>query len=304
MSRVLYACRGMLVTVMPLATFTVGERKTVLSLLSFLLLLGHASLIGRSSTWYLVLHGLASSGMFIARLAGWVGEPRMMRLPSARVYSCGSFRLLWYTSTLGCSSRSGSAMTTTERRPVPSSSSSRSVIPGTRSFHRSSPSTLMMLGSLYGSQVYRMVPRSWPGLENRGSARMTLSPSLTCRMAPSGTGNRLITRFASFASTTRMPSFCSSVADSSSRVSTIRFTPRVPSSYSTVTSAYSSPSVYFTVPSDRARRSASSAMRDDVPPMWNVRSVSCVPGSPMDCAARMPTASPMSTISMVARLRP
>src|SRR5687768_8218002 len=94
MSRVLYACRGMLVTVIPLTTFTAGDRKTVLSLLSFLLLLGHASLIGRSSTWYLVLHGLASSGMLMARLAGWVGEPRMIRLPSARVYSCGSFRLL------------------------------------------------------------------------------------------------------------------------------------------------------------------------------------------------------------------
>ena len=38
--------------------------------------------------------------------------------------------------------------------------------------------------------------------------------------------------------------------------------------------------------------------------MWKVRSVSCVPGSPIDCAARMPTASPMSTMSMVARLRP
>ena len=80
--------------------------------------------------------------------------------------------------------------------------------------------------------------------------------------------------------------------------------PLVPSSYSTGTSAHSRPSVYFTLPSDRARRSASSAMRLEVPPMWKVRSVSCVPGSPIDCAARMPTASPMSTMSMVARLRP
>ena len=30
--------------------------------------------------------------------------------------------------------------------------------------------------------------------------------------------------------------------------------------------------------------------------MWKVRSVSCVPGSPIDCAAMMPTASPMSTM--------
>ena len=32
-----------------------------------------------------------------------------------------------------------------------------------------------------------------------------------------------------------------------------------------------------------------------VPPMWNVRIVSCVPGSPIDCAAMMPTASPSFT---------
>ena len=45
-------------------------------------------------------------------------------------------------------------------------------------------------------------------------------------------------------------------------------------------------------------------MRLAVPPMWNVRSVSCVPGSPIDCAAITPTASPMSTGRPVARLRP
>ena len=37
------------------------------------------------------------------------------------------------------------------------------------------------------------------------------------------------------------------------------------------------------------------------PPVWNVRIVSCVPGSPIDCAAMMPTASPISDISPVAR---
>ena len=35
------------------------------------------------------------------------------------------------------------------------------------------------------------------------------------------------------------------------------------------------------------------------PPVWNVRIVSCVPGSPIDCAAMMPTASPIS--DMLAR---
>ena len=37
------------------------------------------------------------------------------------------------------------------------------------------------------------------------------------------------------------------------------------------------------------------------PPVWNVRIVSCVPGSPIDCAAMMPTASPMSETLPVAR---
>ena len=40
------------------------------------------------------------------------------------------------------------------------------------------------------------------------------------------------------------------------------------------------------------------------PPSWNVRIVSWVPGSPIDWAATMPTASPISLISPVARLNP
>ena len=44
--------------------------------------------------------------------------------------------------------------------------------------------------------------------------------------------------------------------------------------------------------------------RDAVPPMWNVRIVSCVPGSPIDCAAMTPTAWPSSTSLPVARSRP
>jgi hypothetical protein len=40
------------------------------------------------------------------------------------------------------------------------------------------------------------------------------------------------------------------------------------------------------------------------PPVWKVRIVSCVPGSPIDCAAMIPTASPKATISPLARLRP
>ena len=41
-----------------------------------------------------------------------------------------------------------------------------------------------------------------------------------------------------------------------------------------------------------------------VPPMWNVRMVSCVPGSPIDWAAMTPTAMPISTSLPVARSRP
>ena len=40
------------------------------------------------------------------------------------------------------------------------------------------------------------------------------------------------------------------------------------------------------------------------PPMWNVRIVSCVPGSPIDWAAMTPTASPMLTGVPRARSRP
>ena len=53
---------------------------------------------------------------------------------------------------------------------------------------------------------------------------------------------------------------------------------------------------------------AGKTLRDVVagatPPVWKVRMVSCVPGSPMDCAAMMPTASPMSTGLPVAMFAP
>ena len=40
------------------------------------------------------------------------------------------------------------------------------------------------------------------------------------------------------------------------------------------------------------------------PPVWKVRMVSWVPGSPIDWAAMMPTASPGSQSLPEARLRP
>ena len=48
----------------------------------------------------------------------------------------------------------------------------------------------------------------------------------------------------------------------------------------------------------------SSEMLTAIPQTWNVRNVNCVPGSPIDCAATTPTASPRCTILPVARLRP
>ena len=51
-----------------------------------------------------------------------------------------------------------------------------------------------------------------------------------------------------------------------------------------------------TVPADLASDPRScTAVRDAAPPMWNVRIVSCVPGSPIDCAAITPIASPTFT---------
>ena len=40
------------------------------------------------------------------------------------------------------------------------------------------------------------------------------------------------------------------------------------------------------------------------PPVWKVLIVNCVPGSPIDCAEIIPTASPTSTGFPVARLNP
>ena len=40
------------------------------------------------------------------------------------------------------------------------------------------------------------------------------------------------------------------------------------------------------------------------PPVWKVRMVSCVPGSPIDWAAMIPTASPMLTVKPVAGATP
>ena len=60
----------------------------------------------------------------------------------------------------------------------------------------------------------------------------------------------------------------------------------------------------FTTPGFRFSMVDCSARREAAPPMWNVRIVSCVPGSPIDWAAMTPTASPMFTFRPRARSRP
>ena len=60
-----------------------------------------------------------------------------------------------------------------------------------------------------------------------------------------------------------------------------------------------------TNPSLRASSELCSILpRAAAPPMWNVRIVSCVPGSPIDWLAMMPTDSPMFTLCPRARSRP
>ena len=55
---------------------------------------------------------------------------------------------------------------------------------------------------------------------------------------------------------------------------------------------------------DHAGRPCVMSSAEATPPVWNVRIVSWVPGSPIDWAAMMPTASPMSTSLPVASERP
>ena len=59
-----------------------------------------------------------------------------------------------------------------------------------------------------------------------------------------------------------------------------------------------------TVASNAASTEDCSAPRCAAPPIWKVRMVSWVPGSPIDCAAMTPTASPILTTVPRARSRP
>ena len=62
--------------------------------------------------------------------------------------------------------------------------------------------------------------------------------------------------------------------------------------------------VNWTAPAFLARISLSSTARAAVPPMWNVRMVNWVPGSPMLWAPMMPVAMPCSTSAPVERSMP
>ncbi len=59
-----------------------------------------------------------------------------------------------------------------------------------------------------------------------------------------------------------------------------------------------------TLPAERTRISGVLKPPEATPPMWNVRIVSCVPGSPIDWAAMMPTESPILAMRLVAGLMP
>ena len=59
-----------------------------------------------------------------------------------------------------------------------------------------------------------------------------------------------------------------------------------------------------TVPADFDSTCEATAARDAAPPTWKVRMVSCVPGSPIDCAAITPTDSPALTMLPRPRSRP
>ena len=90
----------------------------------------------------------------------------------------------------------------------------------------------------------------------------------------------------------------------------VTLTRRPPSSVSRISTTPSMWLISALPLGTRASKSSSTRGRPAVmsmpatPPVWKVRMVSCVPGSPIDCAAMMPTASPMPTSWPVARLRP
>ena len=149
------------------------------------------------------------------------------------------------------------------------------------------------------------------------SARTTTPSSVRARKPFTGavTSPTDAERASTWLSSTRSPGAASSSAPSgssigvskASRLVTLTLRPVSPPMTSTMPSMWLISALPLGI---RASNSSSTRGRPCVmswpatPPVWNVRMVSCVPGSPMDWAAMMPTASPMPIMSPVARLRP
>ncbi len=157
-------------------------------------------------------------------------------------------------------------------KPVASSTSSRIVSPDRTSSKRTAPPYSVRMGVVYGSQ------------RTMSSSLATGSPSPFASTPPWGIRCRSSSR----------PS------GSTRESSPLRL--RTSSSSGLVLTVFRLWN--FTRPLCFVLIWDCSTTRCAVPPMWNVRMVSWVPGSPMDCAAMMPTASPSSAIHPVARFRP
>ena len=134
------------------------------------------------------------------------------------------------------------------------------------------PLTSVRIGVVNGSHSTSSLPSA------------TLPSSLILIRAPGTTGYRSFSRPRS--STTTISPLRLSTTMSPSRFTTERML------------------WYFTMPACLASCLEASTTRLAVPPMWKVRMVSWVPGSPIDWAAMMPTASPNSARRPVPRLRP
>ena len=134
------------------------------------------------------------------------------------------------------------------------------------------PARSVMIGRVYGSHSAIFC------------SRVTVAPSSTSRRAPYGTRKRARSR--PFGSTSTISQFR---LMTTAALELLMTTTRL---------------LIATVPSWLASTLLTSAPRWAAPPMWNVRIVSWVPGSPIDCAAITPTASPMLTGVPRARSRP
>ena len=134
------------------------------------------------------------------------------------------------------------------------------------------PLRSVMIGRVYGSHSASFCVRA------------TASPSSTSSRAPYGTRKRARSRCLSSVRTISQLRLITT-GTPWLFITTLRF-------------------LIVTVPSWLASTVDCSAPRCAAPPIWNVRMVSCVPGSPIDWAAITPTASPIFTGVPRARSRP